>query len=162
MFLTLRIRESSYESLINECTDVREEQEFRTKLCHNRGHRFGTSTLALLVVALALLSGFLAGTLFTSQREYRKTACTKPVVRREWRSLATREKRDYIQAVQRLTSKPSLLGRNQTLYHDFPTIHYEVGGNSHESVLFLVWHQYFIYVYEMALKNQCNYSGNLA
>jgi tyrosinase len=32
---------------------------------------------------------------------------------------------------------------------------------SHESALFLVWHRYFIHIYEKALKEQCNYSGHL-
>ena len=50
-------------------------------------------------------------------------ACVQPAVRREWRTLSELEQQDYIAAVQCLTTKPSKLRNNGTLYDDFPWIH---------------------------------------
>lgn len=49
--------------------------------------------------------------------------CAQPSVRREWRSLVPVEKKQYIEAVQCLETKPSRLRNNGTLYDDFPWVH---------------------------------------
>jgi hypothetical protein len=56
--------------------------------------------------------------------------CLDPVTRKEWRSLSTDEKQDYISAVQCLTTKQSKLskGEGDTLYNDFPYVHTTIGG----------------------------------
>ena len=53
--------------------------------------------------------------------------CQNPEWRREWRSLSSTEKQNYITAIQCLLTIPSIVGLNQTLYDDFPWIHNHVG-----------------------------------
>ena len=82
--------------------------------------------LALCVAGFFCVVGF-AGGILVNQRTDSKpvvsTACTDPVIRREWRELSNAEKGDYIEAVQCLRRSPSKLGLNQTLYDDFPYAH---------------------------------------
>ena len=55
------------------------------------------------------------------------SGCITPSTRREWRSLSTAEKHDYLQAVGCLREQPSRLGLNQSLYDDFPWVHVRIG-----------------------------------
>lgn len=55
--------------------------------------------------------------------------CLEPSLRREWRSLNTLEKQEYLQSVQCLREKPSRFGRNQSLYDDFPWTHITTGAS---------------------------------
>ena len=117
------------------------------------------------------------------------TNCQNPSIRREWRTLSTAEKLAYIDAVVCLTKSSSIVGRNQTVFDDFPWIHNTEGksceytnecskvtqwepfkhkhwlnlifGLAHDSALFLPWHRYFLHVYEKQLRNVCRYSGSL-
>lgn len=89
--------------------------------------------LFLLLTSLAV--GFTGGILFNRQIANDKShelatlsTCNRTQYRREWRSLSYGEKLEYIQAVQCLTQTPSRLGQNQSLYDDFPYVHYRVGG----------------------------------
>ena len=50
-------------------------------------------------------------------------SCVRPTIRREWRTLNRETKNKYIEAVQCLSSKPSKLRDNGTLYDDFPWVH---------------------------------------
>lgn len=83
-------------------------------------------SLALFVVVLCIILGF-GGRILVKQKgdfnSLASTACTDPVIRREWRGLSDAEKSDYIEAVQCLRSSPSRLGLNQSLYDDFPYVH---------------------------------------
>ncbi|KAF6230923.1 hypothetical protein HO173_010831 [Letharia columbiana] len=121
-------------------------------------------SLALCVAVLCTVLGFGGGILFKQEIDSNSlpsTACTNPIIRREWRDLSDAEKNDYIEAVQCLRSSPSKLGLNQTLYDDFPYVHSRNGEASHDTAAFLPWHRYFIHVYEKALREQCAYAGHL-
>ena len=86
-------------------------------------------SLVLLTALLCIVLGFSGGFLVKQKidtndnRSWTSTACTHPIIRREWRNLSDAEKSDYIAAVQCLRNSPSRLGLNQTLYDDFPYIH---------------------------------------
>lgn len=94
--------------------------------------------LVVFVTLLSLISlavGFTSGTLLDrkiacgkSHESTAVSACSRPQYRREWRSLSHHEKHNYIQAVQCLKQTPSRLGLNQSLYDDFPYVHFRVGG----------------------------------
>ncbi|KAL6414942.1 hypothetical protein AUP68_01478 [Ilyonectria robusta] len=53
--------------------------------------------------------------------------CTKPLVRKEWRTLSTKQKGEYIKAVKCLASKPSQTGGiypgAKSRYDDFVATH---------------------------------------
>ncbi|KAI1804823.1 Di-copper centre-containing protein [Daldinia bambusicola] len=89
------------------------------------------------------------------------TTCENPAVRKEWRTLSTDERNSYISAVKCLTTKPSTLGLNTTLYDDFPYVHNALNDDIHFVASFLPWHRYFVHVYEQALKD-CGYTGAAA
>ena len=80
---------------------------------------------ALVCVVLGFSGGFLVKQKIDTHdtKSLTSTACTEPVIRREWRTLSDAEKSDYIGAVQCLRNSPSRLGLNQTLYDDFPYVH---------------------------------------
>ena len=52
-----------------------------------------------------------------------RVSCLQPTIRREWRTLSTSDKQDYIVAVQCLGTKASKIRDNGTLYDDFPWVH---------------------------------------
>lgn len=92
--------------------------------------------VALLFISLICLAvGYTGGTLLnngTVNGNHYKTsaasACNNSQFRREWRSLSHQEKDSYIQAIKCLKQTPSRLGLNQSLYDDFPYVHFRVGG----------------------------------
>lgn len=103
------------------------EERTGSKLCDLLGQSqftWGALKSFLLVIMTALL-------LFVSLHDILQSApnlpCRNIVIRQEWRSLSKNEKEEYIQAVQCLQYQPSRLGLNQSLYHDFPYVHINVG-----------------------------------
>ncbi len=111
-----------------------ETQEYRS----TRNRLRSNSCLAVFVVILSLIClavGFTSGAhlksfiaIDTSLGFTAESVCNRPRYRREWRSLSHQEKHRYIQAVQCLKQIPSRLGQNQSLYDDFPYVHFRVGG----------------------------------
>lgn len=94
----------------------------------------------LLIFALGFMSGYdqgsqLSSTSSTSESLTSSTKigaanCTEPYFRREWRSLAVKEKKDYLDAVQCFIDSPSMLNMNGSLYDDFSWVHNLVAHSS--------------------------------
>lgn len=86
------------------------------------------------LTALFLVVGFIAGSFHLLANDNgivtlsKTRSCVNPKARREWRSLSTSEKSEYIHAVQCLLATPSRLGLNHSAYDDFPLVHSLVGG----------------------------------
>lgn len=148
------------------------DSDCNAKLKHlNSRHLPGIAYKRWLVFALLLLTilviyvsrAFISNNLLRGDTSFRGiqtvSVCEKPPVRREWRSLSQVEKSDYIMAVQCLRTIPSKLNSGNMLYDDFPRVHSQ--NPYHDTAAFLVWHRYFIHVYEVALKEQCGYTGVL-
>lgn len=86
--------------------------------------------------------------------------------RKEWDDLVPTEKREYIKAVRCLQTLPALSGASvpgaKSRYDDFVAVHMDGSGAErtiHNTGNFLTWHRYFLWAYEEALRNECNYSG---
>jgi hypothetical protein len=60
------------------------------------------------------------------------STCLSPPIRREWRTLSTNAKKDYIDAVQCLTNRPSKVRNNGSLYDDFPFVHQQTAPTGKE------------------------------
>lgn len=58
------------------------------------------------------------------------TACKNPSKRVEWRLLPKADQKLYQNSVLCLTTKPSRLGLNSTLYDDFPFVHAQLNNES--------------------------------
>ena len=182
--LTVHARQStaSYAPIVNlDTNDHSDDEKNPQQNIVSSAHR--SKVLRLCAVLMCIILGFGGGGLLVRQKIDSKslaptTACTDPVIRREWRDLSDVEKGDYIAAVQCLRNSPSRLGLNQTLYDDFPYVHSRNGEaceqqmhwqsrvllthlKAHGTAAFLPWHRYFIHVYEKALREQCAYSGHL-
>ncbi|KAK0118659.1 hypothetical protein ONS95_007540 [Cadophora gregata] len=110
------------------------------------------SLLALTLSAIPLASA-------TPTPIHRRSNCTNPTVRKEWRTLSRDEQISYVNAVNCLTTKPSRIGLSSPLYDDFPYVHNQLNNDIHSVASFLPWHRYFVHVYETALK-ECGYTGS--
>ena len=90
---------------------------------------------AMLLIASILLLGLAvaAATIPASNH----SSCTSPSKRPEWRHLSKAQKTKYIKAVQCLTTKPSRIGLNTSLYDDFAYVHANVSMDSKPRLLLL-------------------------
>ena len=104
-----------------------------------------TGTLSLLLVAFLFLSSILSTWIvffnskaFSARQDIVSSpvpaasslSCQQAPLRREWRTLTVVEQHDYVRAVRCLTTKPSRIGHNGTLYDDFPWVHKHTSTNS--------------------------------
>ncbi|KAK7434078.1 hypothetical protein VKT23_020404 [Stygiomarasmius scandens] len=97
------------------------------------------------------------------------TVCKQLYERREWRTLSTEEKVAYISAVKCLTSlhherlsytaSGSLMTGSHSIYDDFALTHDMLEDFAHENAYFLPWHRYFTHLFDVALRDRCNYEG---
>lgn len=76
----------------------------------------------LLVIGSFALIEFWSGPLARSPN-----LCKEAAIRREWRSLTLRERTEFIQGVNCLSTKPSSWGLNGTLYDDYALLHGRIG-----------------------------------
>ncbi|KAF1953408.1 Di-copper centre-containing protein [Byssothecium circinans] len=135
-------------------TRVPEEESGTIKQQQHNRSPLPKHCLVIILVLVAILTACLCArwTLSPSQSQ---------IPRREWRTLTTPEKHEYLTAVSCLQTKTSRLGLNHTLYHDFPYVHSRVGQYVHDAAPFLAWHRYYIHIYESALKHEWNYTGTM-
>jgi len=92
--------------------------------------------------------------------------CTldKLQIRREWGTLSTQEKKDYIAAVKCLQSKPpktpaAKAPGAKSRFDDFVAVHINQTMEIHYTGNFLSWHRYYTWLYEKALQDECGYKG---
>ncbi|GKT65284.1 tyrosinase-like protein [Colletotrichum tofieldiae] len=83
--------------------------------------------------------------------------CSKPVNRREWRSLTISERKEFIDAFQCMSKLPGNWLFNGTLYDDWAHLHGGIGSWSHRSASFLPWHRYTLFMWERTLKESCDF-----
>ncbi|KAK3949210.1 hypothetical protein QBC32DRAFT_379248 [Pseudoneurospora amorphoporcata] len=84
-------------------------------------------------------------------------ACKHPATRREWRSLTSTERSEFVDAIHCLARTPSQWGPNRTIYDDFSILHGGVGSWCHRSASFLPWHRWTLHIFENILKDKCGF-----
>lgn len=93
------------------------------------------------------------------------SGCSTPRVRTEWRSLSDSQRDAFISGVSCLMNLPSsdsgVFSGSRNLYEDLTSAHQQLAGSIHSSGLFLVWHRYFVHIFEALLREECGYSGPL-
>ena len=104
--------------------------------------RCAAGAVRLSCISAATVCAFLLGAFKPASDTRVPTVCIQPAVYQEWRTLSDPEKDDYIQAVKCLSSKPSKLISNDTMYDDFPRVHKLTAPAAHKSAPFLPWHHY--------------------
>jgi tyrosinase len=80
-------------------------------------------------------------------------------------TFTTREKKDYIKAVQCMAKLPSKTSKDtcpgcRNRYDDFVATHIQQSFVIHGTGNFLTWHRYFTWAYEQTLRKECGYKGN--
>ncbi|KAJ7917199.1 Di-copper centre-containing protein, partial [Mycena leptocephala] len=108
-----------------------------------------------------------------------EAVCTKPAVRKEWRTLSVAERTEWIDAVKvmygefasrraltptvdRSISNIGPINASGSYYDDFVYMHMShlySRQQIHFTGLFLPWHRWFVAVYESALKSRCGFRG---
>ncbi|KAK4154949.1 putative tyrosinase [Chaetomidium leptoderma] len=92
--------------------------------------------------------------------------CTvgKLVFRREYGSLSEEDRLAYVKAVKCLQSKPARTPATvapgaKSRFDDFVVTHIQQTLAIHYSGIFQPWHRWFVYQYELALRDECGYKG---
>lgn len=86
--------------------------------------------MLLPISLLALTLSSIPIALATPTPIYRRSNCTNPTVRKEWRTLSRSEQINYVEAVNCLATKQSRIGLTTPLYDDFPYIHNQLNNES--------------------------------
>ncbi|KAI5778768.1 hypothetical protein EDC01DRAFT_673260 [Geopyxis carbonaria] len=117
--------------------------------------------LSPLIVALLSLSLSTLSSAIPAPAPSSAATCKRPAVRKEWRTLKTAEKKNYIDAVLCLHATPGVntdvypgLART-TRFEDFLYLHKTVAPYIHYTGQFFAWHRYFLNTYEQALRDEC-------
>ncbi|KAH6855450.1 hypothetical protein B0I37DRAFT_56425 [Chaetomium sp. MPI-CAGE-AT-0009] len=87
---------------------------------YSKRQEAGTYALVFVAVLLILL---LATESILRLNRSAVPRCANPHIRREWRSLTTEERLEFIRAVNMLAELPSQWSGNGTMYDDFAILH---------------------------------------
>ncbi|KAI1198763.1 Di-copper centre-containing protein [Nemania serpens] len=86
---------------------------------------------------------------------------SSPSIRPEWSSYSSADRTAFVDAIKCLQDKPS--GGSQftgarNRYEDLISVHRGMTANIHQTAAFLVWHRYFVWVFEQLLRNECGFN----
>jgi tyrosinase len=87
-------------------------------------------------------------------------ACSaNPNVRIEWRSYPTSSRLGFIAAIKCMMAQPPSgnFPPSTSRYEDFARLHQMYMPNIHGNPKFLIWHRYFLWTFEMALRDTCGF-----
>ncbi|KAF1962879.1 Di-copper centre-containing protein [Byssothecium circinans] len=123
--------------------------------------RFPARLLRAVLCALPL---FLSA--IDAQPTYGKCTEKNIEVRKEWSTLTTPERTDYIKSVKCLMKKTALTPKEAapgvlTRYDDFTALHINNTIYIHTNGAFLTWHRHFLNLYQKALREECGFKGTL-
>ncbi|KAL6710040.1 hypothetical protein ACN47E_009831 [Coniothyrium glycines] len=96
--------------------------------------------------------------------QWKKCNPVNLVVRREWATFTTTEKKGYISAVKCMSKLPGKTPKAEcpgcrNRYDDFLSTHMKATFTIHITGNFLAWHRYFTWAYEQTLRKECGYKG---
>lgn len=79
-------------------------------------------------------------------------------VRFEWDNYTKSDRTAFVKAIKCLQDKPSggsQFTGSRNRYEDLISVHRGMTGNVHQTSTFLVWHRYFVWVFEQMLREEC-------
>ncbi|TFK68911.1 Di-copper centre-containing protein [Pluteus cervinus] len=114
-----------------------------------------------------------AATLVTATYDSCWTPCQNPSVRKEWRKLSKKEKKDWLKAVKCLGQQqhdPNLVATmnatdippinpKTSYYDDLVYMHMDLNHKIHATGWFFPWHRWYVHIAEEAMKTKCGYNG---
>ncbi|KAL1861275.1 hypothetical protein VTK73DRAFT_7155 [Phialemonium thermophilum] len=85
-------------------------------------------------------------------------------VRREWSDLSEEQRQEYVAAVKCLMKLPPKTDRDRfpgalSRFDDFVAFHMTHAMQLHDNIHLFGAHKYYVWLYEQALRNECNYTG---
>ncbi|KAI1086110.1 Di-copper centre-containing protein [Rostrohypoxylon terebratum] len=82
-----------------------------------------------------------------------------PNVRFEWRNYSADDRKAFVNAVKCLMDKPSsgAFPGAQNRYEDLVTVHQQLTPLIHQRAVFLVWHRYYVFVFESLMREECGF-----
>lgn len=86
---------------------------------------------------------------------------SNPHVRFEWSNYSKADRTAFVKAIKCLQDKPS--GGSQytgsrNRYEDLISVHRGMTADIHQTAAFLVWHRYFVWVFEQMLRDECGFN----
>ncbi|KAF2475506.1 Di-copper centre-containing protein [Lindgomyces ingoldianus] len=104
---------------------------------------------------------------YIKRHGYPNPKCTAQnvVVRKEWTTLSVAERKSYISALKCLKKKPPKTPESfgypgvRSRHDDFVAIHMNQSFTIHSTANFMVWHRYYVWAMEKALRDECGYTG---
>lgn len=89
--------------------------------------------------------------------------CTNPAVRIEWRDMSEQDRKGWVQAVRKLMDLPasgafSAVGA-KSRYDDLVAVHYQMTQTIHGVAQFLLWHRYYLHLFEDLLRSEGGLTG---
>ncbi|KAK3381090.1 hypothetical protein B0H63DRAFT_501831 [Podospora didyma] len=93
-----------------------------------------------------------------------KCTLENAAVRKEWSDLTVPEREEYTRAVTCLTKLPATASKIKfpgavSRYDDFVAYHMTHAAQLHDNIHLFAAHKYYVWVFEQALRNECNYTG---
>ncbi|KAI1130608.1 Di-copper centre-containing protein [Nemania abortiva] len=81
-------------------------------------------------------------------------------VRFEWDNYSKSDRTAFVKAIKCLQDKPSggsQFTGSRNRYEDLISVHRGMTVNIHQTAAFLVWHRYFVWVFEQMLRDECGF-----
>jgi tyrosinase len=89
--------------------------------------------------------------------------CGNPRTRIEWDNASTAQRTNYVNAIRCLLNRPASgqFSQSRNRYEDLVALHQNLTPNVHGNHKFLVWHRYYLWVFEDMLRAECGYNAGL-
>jgi tyrosinase len=89
--------------------------------------------------------------------------CSNPRVRIEWDSYNNDDRQAYVNAIKCLQSRPASgqFQQSRSRYEDLVSLHQNLTPNVHGNSKFLLWHRYYLWMFEDILRSECGFDRAL-
>lgn len=89
--------------------------------------------------------------------------CGNPRVRIEWDHASADQRRNFVNAIRCLIDKPrsGQFANARNRYEDLVALHQQLTPNVHGNHKFLIWHRYYLWVFEDMLRAECGYNAGI-
>ncbi|KAI0598418.1 hypothetical protein F4775DRAFT_583784 [Biscogniauxia sp. FL1348] len=86
----------------------------------------------------------------------------KPNVRVEWRNMTEADRSGFMDSLKCLLDAPSKGSQytgSTNRYEDLVAVHHTMTSSIHGYAQFLLWHRYFVWIFEKLLRDECSLKG---
>lgn len=89
--------------------------------------------------------------------------CSNPRVRIEWDSYSDSDRQAYVNSIKCLQSRPpsGQFQQSRSRYEDLVSLHQNLTPNVHGNAKFLIWHRYYLWMFEDIMRSECGFDRAL-